>query len=79
MQRFKNILVVCDENSNADWAVDCARDLAVKNDGRLTLIDVVDFEKADISDVNIAGGVVYAFCTLALHTFNSLSTAPTLS
>lgn len=51
MQRFKNILVVCDENSNADWAVDCARDLAIKNGGRLTLIDVVDFEKADISDI----------------------------
>lgn len=51
MQRFKNILVVCDESSNADWAVDCARDLAFRNDGRITLIDVVDFESVEISDV----------------------------
>lgn len=42
MKRFKNILVLCDDDGIADNAFDRVSWLAEANGARVTLVDVVD-------------------------------------
>lgn len=46
MKRFKNILVVASDDSRFSLLAERAVDLARRNDGRLTLIGIVDSERA---------------------------------
>ncbi len=49
MKRFKNILVVCEEGSDAALAVGRAQELALVNDAEITLIDVVDAAPGELA------------------------------
>ena len=46
MKRFKNILVVASDDSQLPLLLDRAVDLARRNDGRMTVIGIVDSERA---------------------------------
>ncbi len=51
MNRFKNILVVCQEDSHVKFALERARSLATANGARVTLLDVIDLDQRDVDDV----------------------------
>ncbi len=50
MNRFKKILVLCQEDSQLEFAIERARALALANGAEVTLLDVIDFEQRDIAD-----------------------------
>lgn len=49
MNRFKDILVVCQEDSRPDLALEKARALAKANSAAVTLMDVVDLDHRDMA------------------------------
>ncbi len=51
MNRFKNILVLCQEDSQVKFALERARSLASANGAQITLLDVVDLDQRDVDDV----------------------------
>lgn len=51
MKRFKKILVVCQEDSQSELAVEQARVLAKANDAHITLINVVNFDDGELADI----------------------------
>lgn len=69
MQRFRNILVVCDENSAWEHAFDRVEWLAVANGAEVTLIDVVDAKPGELSRLFAAlpGGRAHEVEDRVLH------------
>ncbi len=51
MNRFKNILVICQEDSQPELAIERARILAKANDASVTLLDVVDLDRRDMASL----------------------------
>lgn len=51
MKRFKNILLICDRESQHDGLVARALTLAKTNEARITLVDVLDVEAGELSAV----------------------------
>ncbi|MEM8689346.1 MAG: universal stress protein [Pseudomonadota bacterium] len=51
MNRFMNILVVCQEDSQVKFALERARSLATANGAAVTLLDVIDLDQRDVDDV----------------------------
>jgi len=51
VNRFKNILVICQEDSRPDLAIERARALAKANGGTVTLMDVVDLDQRDVASL----------------------------
>ncbi len=49
MNRFKNILMICQEDSQPELAVERVRVLAAANDAKVTLLDVVDLDRRDMA------------------------------
>ncbi|MEO1639807.1 MAG: universal stress protein [Pseudomonadota bacterium] len=51
MQRFKNIAVICDEDSEAQAALNRAQELAIANGATVTLLHVIDTSPGDLARI----------------------------
>ncbi|MGI9464706.1 MAG: universal stress protein, partial [Aestuariivirgaceae bacterium] len=51
MKRFNRILVVCQDDSQCELAIERARNLARANDAAVTLMDVVDIDHRELASV----------------------------
>ncbi len=51
MNRFKNILVICQEDSQPEVAIERVRILAKANNASVTLLDVIDLDRRDMASL----------------------------
>ena len=51
MNRFKNILMICQEDSQPELAIERVRVLAQANNAKVTLLDVVDLDRRDMASL----------------------------
>lgn len=51
MKRFKSILVVCQDDCQPEVAIERARALALQNDAKIKLVDVIDPRETEITNI----------------------------